>query len=136
VTRLDPDGYPYWFESVHSQDDVVDVYSIAAMPDGSFAISGDYASSLSFSTGLSRTANVPTRNPPEVDMFVARFAPDGKPAWVHSWGGANYDEASDVVVDSDGKLLVTGWYAGPVRFGEHVMSSTGWLSAPLLRLEP
>jgi hypothetical protein len=136
VARLEDNGLPIWLREIDAEDSIVDVHSITATPD-SFVISGDYASTLSFRGGIELTVTPSAAaDVPYNDMFVARFALDGTPLWAHSWGGTDYDEALDVVVDSEGKLLVTGWYGGPVRFGSTIKPSTGRLSVPLLRLEP
>ena len=133
LARLKPDGTPIWLTPMDSEDFYTRGLAVNALPNG-FALAGTFRSSLDFGDGTRlQTAALQ-------DMFVARFASDGSPSWAQAFGGANYDEAWDLVVDASGNLSVTGWFAGPVSFGASATPSptpsTGWLAVPVLRLRP
>jgi hypothetical protein len=61
----------------------------------------------------------------EADVYVARFANDGKLQWARSYGGERVDVANDVAVDSAGNAIVTGWFEGMVDFGKGPVTSKG-----------
>ncbi len=61
----------------------------------------------------------------EADVYVARFANDGKLLWAKSYGGERVDVANDVAVDANGNAIVTGWFEGMVDFGKGPVTSKG-----------
>jgi hypothetical protein len=59
----------------------------------------------------------------EADIYVARFANDGKLLWAKTFGGERIDIGYDVAVDAAGNALVTGWFEGTVDFGKGTVST-------------
>jgi hypothetical protein len=50
------------------------------------------------------------------DGFVAKYTYSGNAIWIKTFGGANYDFASSMSVNSGGEVFLTGTYAGDALF--------------------
>ena len=48
--------------------------------------------------------------------MVVTDASDPTAGWVRTWGGSDTDSCDSITIDSDGDLLVTGFYEGSVDF--------------------
>ena len=64
------------------------------------------------------------------DIFIAKYAPDGKLLWANHAGspeiGTNgYDYGMDVAADNQGGCLITGWFQKEARFGNTTLKSSG-----------
>jgi hypothetical protein len=74
------------------------------------------------------------------DLFVAGYDPSGTPLWAKAFGGplddgvASGAEGNGVVVDSSGKVYVTGGFMGTANFGKGPMTSAGDNDIILVRL--
>lgn len=47
------------------------------------------------------------------DGFVAKYDVSGNFVWAFRIGGSNQDEVNDLVLDSNGNLIITGYFRGP-----------------------
>ena len=54
------------------------------------------------------------------DIFVAKLSPQGDLVWAVSAGGASVDRGEAIVVDSVGRVYVTGIFSGQATFGGHL----------------
>jgi hypothetical protein len=63
------------------------------------------------------------------DAFVAKYSPTGAHLWSQSFGSTSIDMFTGLVVDSQGNVVVTGWFEGTVNFGGATLTST-YGSAP------
>lgn len=70
------------------------------------------------------------------DLFVAKLGTDGKPIWVHGFGGQYDDRASSVAVDSAGDVFTTGFFTGSAAFGSTTLNAPGRADAFVLKLSP
>ncbi len=52
------------------------------------------------------------------DAFVARFTEDGELVWDRIWNGSRYERASDMMVDSNGNIILVG-YTDSFGFGSY-----------------
>jgi hypothetical protein len=71
---------------------------LTLLDDGSFIVVGE-----SSSTDLEGL-----QNKGKADAFIAKFDKDGNVLWQKNWGGNNADFFSDVVVSSDGGIILSG----------------------------
>jgi hypothetical protein len=76
------------------------------------------------------------------DGFVAKYDPAGALVWARQMGGAGYDEARGVAVDTLGNVYITGSYEGDAlgdgttaHFGEHTLGGTGWADVFVTKLD-
>ena len=49
------------------------------------------------------------------DMFVAKFDPNGSLLWATYLGGPEGESANDVITDSQGNIIITGWSASSAQ---------------------
>ena len=49
------------------------------------------------------------------DMFVAKFDPNGTLLWASYLGGPEGESANDVITDSQGNIIITGWSASSAQ---------------------
>jgi hypothetical protein len=79
--------------------------AIAALPDGSIAIAGSFATQADFG-GVSIAAAG------QDDAFLARLGGDGSFSWTRAAGGAGFDAANSLALLSDGTLAMAGIFTG------------------------
>lgn len=111
VAKYDPDGRLLWARAAPAGS-VERGVAIAALPDGSVAVTGSFLSWIAFRDG-EREVLIPTKSPLLANVFVARYGPDGRVAWAAGggadngpWGGGH--EGRGVAALSDGSVVVTG----------------------------
>ncbi len=83
--------------------------SISTAPNGSILVSGSFLGTATFGAG---EVNVTTLSSSagSVDIFVAKYNPDGTLAWATKTGGATEDRGTGVAALSDGGALVSGYF--------------------------
>ena len=69
------------------------------------------------------------------DIFIAKFAADGRRLWVKRYGGIDIDAAHAVAVAPDGGLYATGVFRSEVAFGSETLASAGDADIFLLKLD-
>ncbi|MHA1872235.1 MAG: SBBP repeat-containing protein, partial [Promethearchaeota archaeon] len=42
------------------------------------------------------------------DAFLLKYSPNGNLLWSTTWGGVNWDEGNDILVDSNNNIFITG----------------------------
>jgi uncharacterized protein (AIM24 family) len=86
--------------------------------DGNVLITGNFQRTASFGT-VSKTSNGYN------DIFVAKYSSSGILQWVQTAGGISYDGSSDIAVDTDGNVFITGSFQGTASFGTISRTSAG-----------
>ncbi len=103
-----------------SDEDVVP-RGLASDAAGGVFVSGSFAGTTTFGTGVTRTSLGPS------DWYVAAFDVTGTLQSVFAVGGTGADFAPNIAVDEGGDVLVTGSFTGPVDFdpgaGSHILTS-------------
>ena len=95
-------------------------YSLAVTHDaaGNVFMAGSFSGSLVFGGDtLTSTGGA--------DIFVAKFGPDGVPAWGKSFDSGNNASARGVATDAQGNVVVVGQFTGKLNFGGAELSSVG-----------
>jgi hypothetical protein len=123
VAKCDPDGNEIWRRSWGCDDplkqyDIHYAYAeggkaVKCDKDGNIYVTGQFWGTVDFNPGpdiVNRTADVPG------DAFLVKFNSDGNFLWVNTWGGPDYDSGHRLAIDSDGDIVVTGFYGSPVDF--------------------
>lgn len=62
-------------------------------------------------------------SPNQLDMFLAKYDKEGKEVWVRQIAGVGYERPTSLFIDSDGNLLVTGYFYQNAKFGTTVLTS-------------
>jgi len=84
-------------------------------------VTGKFFTSAAFST-TTLTGN-------GMDIFLARYDPDGNLLWVRGAGGNNViygDAGLGLAADSDCNAFITGYFSGTGSFGTNTSSSAGF----------
>jgi hypothetical protein len=102
---------------------------IAALSDGSVAVTGWFEDTVRFGSNLLLSAGMH-------DIFVARFARDGKCLWAFRIGGHYDDWGYELAVDNKDNIYVAGSFEGKAAFGDTELISAGNLDVYLVRVSP
>ena len=65
-----------------------------------------------------------------VDLFVAKYSPDGDLEWAVSAGGPSYDSGGDLVVDDAENVYVTGYFWDQMTFRNALYTGIGDIELP------
>jgi hypothetical protein len=87
---------------------------------GNIYIAGRFAGTASFNgttTSLTSAGSY--------DAYLEKLNSSGSLQWVHSYGGASFDQATAVAVDGSGNAYITGQFTGPATFGATTLPGAG-----------
>ncbi|MCP4601613.1 MAG: hypothetical protein GY847_14060 [Proteobacteria bacterium] len=121
IAKYDPDGTLAWARSTAGEGSACGI-GIVALSDGSSFMAGSYLGASVF--GLGETNETELSPSGEIDIFIARFSPDGTLVWAKSAGGKSFDYSSTIAGHSDGSLLITGVFTEKAVFGEGETNET------------
>ncbi len=123
------DGQCQWLESFgDTQAQRID--AIAADAGGNVVVAGRFLGTVSFGD---RTV---TSTGGE-DFFLAKLAPDGRAAWVQSYGDIDELQGpAELAVRSTGTITLAGYFAGDVDFGTGTLRSNLGRDLFVAKLDP
>jgi len=75
--------------------------AVVEVPEGGYAITG-YTRSID--------GNFSFRNNSSSDIFLILTDFNGQPAWIRSYGGTSDDEGTDLIISSQNRIAVTGYF--------------------------
>ena len=129
VARYNPDGTLVWAKRAGGTALYGDHgYGITTLSDDSTVVTGDFYESATFGPGEKNQVAL-TTNTGNMDIFVARYNPDGTIAWAKSAGGTYYDCSYGVAALSDNSTIITGYFQDSATFGSGEDSETVLISA-------
>ena len=136
VVKTDPNGNFLWAKGFGSE--MFDyAHGIATNSGGDVFITGVFSGETDFDPGLGQ--EVRNTNGGE-DIFVLKLTSLGEFAWVKTFGGPMFDEPSEIGVDSEDNVYVSGFFNGSVDFdpgmGETVLTSEGGNDNFVLKFNP
>ncbi|MCP4606541.1 MAG: hypothetical protein GY847_39545 [Proteobacteria bacterium] len=123
IVKYNSDGTLAWAKSAgstgcdHSND-------ITALSDGSSLITGNYAGTTVFGLGEANETELFVSNDEDVNIFVAKYSPDGTLDWAKNAGGNGLDSSTCITVLSDESALVIGWFEESAIFGQGETNET------------
>ncbi|MCX6645528.1 MAG: hypothetical protein NTY09_04100 [bacterium] len=128
IARYNPDGTLVWAKRAGGSDFDRGI-GVTTLSDNSVVVTGKYEGTVTFGEGeFNQTALTSSGI---IDIFIARYNPDGTLAWAKSAGGASWsDNTSGITTLSDNSTVVTGQFSGSATFGpgepnETVLTSAG-----------
>jgi hypothetical protein len=118
LARLDPNGVAVWANGYgDAADNLANDFedntwpALAIGDDGTIHLAGSLAGSASFGTGTLTSGG-------KVDVYLARFDPDGTGLSAQRWGGAGTEIAVGIDADANGNSLIVGrFFASTMSFG-------------------
>jgi hypothetical protein len=88
---------------------------IATDPRGNGYVTGQFAGTATFGAGEANETVLTAAG--GLDVFVAKYAPDGALLWATSAGGTSIDRGFGIATDRRGNGYVTGDFFGTATFG-------------------
>ena len=110
VAKLSPTGEFVWAKSFGGSE-TDRAYGVVADSEGNVYVAGHFQSADMKLNGVLQSNNG------DYDLFVLKLNGAGELVWGKTAGGAGYDYAHAIALDSKGDVLVTGAVAGEARFG-------------------
>jgi len=126
IARYNPDGTLVWAKRAGGSNDE-NGHKIIILSDNSTVITGYFYSSATF--GPSETNQTVLTSAGGMDIFVARYNPDGTLAWVKRAGGIIDDWGVGVTTLSDDSTIVTGVFSDSATFGQDEPNQTNLTSS-------
>jgi len=80
---------------------------------GNILVSGTFDGSVDFDPGTGIDEHASNG---QVDIFVSKFDYNGDFSWARTFGGSLYDDNLGVSGDTQGNIIVTGWFQDTVDF--------------------
>lgn len=130
ISKLDSSGNYLWAKSIG--DTAQDVGQGASFDSsGNIYSFGRFNKSVDFNPG--GQGGLLTADGSNTDMFISKFAPAGTFLWAKRIGGTGADGAAFNAFDSDGNIVVAGYFNGTVDFdpGERVETLTAIVSSEM-----
>lgn len=110
VAKLDAAGGPLWSKRFGGGGEQ-HAHSLAIDPTGGVLVTGAFEGAVDFGGG-------PLHSAGGFDVFLVKLDASGEHLWSRRFGGTSNDFSAEVAVDDAGNVLVTGWFAGTVDFGD------------------
>jgi hypothetical protein len=117
LAKFDPSGNHLWSHGFGDEDSQEST-GLALDGGGNVFITGWFDGTVDFGGG-------PLDVNGDLDVFLARFDPNGNHLWSQRFGGVTRQEAYDVAADGEGNVVITGHFDGTVDFGGGPLMSEG-----------
>jgi len=130
ISKFDSSGNYLWAKSIG--DTAQDVGQGASFDSsGNIYSFGRFNKSVDFNPG--GQGGLLTADGSNTDMFISKFAPAGTFLWANRIGGTGADGAAFNAFDSEGNIVVAGYFNGTVDFdpGERVETLTAIVSSEM-----
>lgn len=114
-----PDAFE-WVRQAYSSD-TIEAAGVATDANGDIYVVGSFSGTADFggtNVVMAQSSFFSFR-----DAFIAKYNRQGDVLWVRTGGGVDNDFATDVVVDSQGLIIVGGTYSGTATFGGLFLNS-------------
>lgn len=92
-------------------------FSIAALPDGGWAVTGYMQGAVLFATSGTSLASHGMS-----DVFAVRYGPTGDHVWSFRYGGTGQDVGTSIATMATGETFLTGTFTSSITFGAITLS--------------
>lgn len=135
VNPVPPTGNLIWAKSAGGSSNDTGL-ATTTLSDNSTVTTGRFQYSSTF--GLGEPNQTILDSAGRLDIFVARYNPDGTLVWAKHAGGSSDDEGYGITALSDDSIVVTGYFQGAATFGpgeshETILTSAGTLDMFIAR---
>ena len=115
VTQFDTDGNVVWSQKFGSTLSEVST-GITLDKAGNAYITGEFEGTTTF-------GNTTLTSNGEIDAFVAKLDNSGNIVWAQNFGGRLFDSGTNITVDEEDNIYVTGSFEDTVSFGETIFTN-------------
>ncbi|MEX0597924.1 MAG: hypothetical protein WD512_15655, partial [Candidatus Paceibacterota bacterium] len=117
IARYNADGTLAWAKSAGGTGEDIGLRITNYInADGSFAITGYFSNTATFGAG---EANATTLVSAGVeDIYMAKYNANGSLVWARRAGGTGVDAGRGIEINTDGTILLTGYFQGLANFGQ------------------
>ncbi len=129
LLALGADGQHRWSKRWGTGNNYHGGASVTVDPAGDVVVAGYSLGSTDLGTGV-----LPSKG--AYDVVVGKFAPTGGPIFVRRFGSVNNDFPSSVATDASKNILLTGYYEGPIDFGNGPLPHAGARNTFVAKLDP
>jgi len=121
LARYNPDGTIAWAKRAGGTGGD-EGFGITTLSDDSIVVTGHFQNLATFGPGESTVTVLESDG--FLDIFVARYNPDGTLAWAKRAGGLNWEVGNGIATLSDDSTVVTGQFYATSTFGEGELNET------------
>jgi len=116
LAKFDQDEAHLWSKRFGGEA-VVNARSVAVTGSGDMLLSGDFWGSVSFGGSLLSAS--------DCDIFLAKFDQSGNHSWSKDFGGWENQFGMGVSADSEGNVVITGYFESAADFGGGLLVASG-----------
>jgi hypothetical protein len=116
IARYKPDGSLAWAKRAGGTD-WDQGRAITALSDDSTVVTGAFCGSATFGAGEPNETTIASDDYYYLDIFIARYDPDGSLAWVRRAGSCLNDQGLRITALSDDSTVLTGYFRYSATFG-------------------
>jgi hypothetical protein len=102
---------------------------VAVFPDGSYVVSGKFWDTINLEPTIDAGCSLVSSG--QKDAWVARYSLYSGLEWGFRLGGVLDDHSPSVLVTPEDAVLVSGYFRGPVIFGEGGLNETEIPGSPI-----
>lgn len=117
VAFVDTNGAPLSARSIVASGNTAVAGGVVGSSANLF-LAGSLAGTLDLGTGALTSAG-------SWDGFVAKYGPDGTPAWSVRIGNASEERVTDIALDDSGDIYLSGYFSGSTNLGTGALASAG-----------
>lgn len=120
-----------WARALQGPSEEDEIDAVASDEEGNVYISGKFEESLT----IEGVAD-PFVSQGRADIMLVKYNKTGELEWAKQFGGAGEDNIFDADCDSQGNLILSGYFQHTVVFDDVVLTSYGGLDMILLKISP
>jgi Beta-propeller repeat len=128
IAKYAPDGTLLWVRQAGGEKYAWG-NTITTDAAGNILVSGAFSEDAAFDDITLKSAG-------DLDIFIAKYDPDGNLIWAQSAGGPGRDIAYSATTDKAGNVLVSGTFSRTVNFNEGRLKSAGGKDAFAAKFAP
>lgn len=117
IVKFNSDGDIQWFRRGICSN-VITTHGIVVDTDGKITVIGSFLGTVTFGFDSYATAG-------NADAFLVQFTSDGTLTWAKRLGGTEIDYGTDLVLDNQNNIIISGSFNGTAAFDNFALTSNG-----------
>lgn len=120
-----------WARQLNGPTDEEEIDAVASDSIGNVYISGKFEQSVEIE-GL----NLPLFSAGLPDIMFTKYDPNGNMIWTKQYGSTGDDNVFDADCDSEGNIILSGYFEGTVTFDTITLTASGGTDMMVLKFSP